>query len=448
MAETTHPGSAVDDEVTDLAKRHLVPAMTQIGRAIESPAVFSKASGIRVWDSEGREYVDAMSGMMNVNLGYGRDDIAQALAEASKNLSFAITFFGYSHEPQVRLAEKLSEVTPAGIERFFFTVGGSDAIDSAIKLARQYHRSRGKPDKSKIVGRFQSYHGMTLAATALTGAPDYWKAVQPLPPDILHVQQPFDVDDGVAELEKFIEREGADTVAAFIAEPISLPTGAQIPSADYWPKVREVCDRHDVLLVIDEVITGFGRTGRMFAIEHWGVSPDMLVMAKGITSGYAPLGALGMRSAIVDSIADAGDFVAHGFTAGGHPVSCAAALENLRIFEEERLLEGAEEIGEYLEAGLRTVQERTGLIRGVRRLGLLVAVDADLGEDDLSPLPGGDSPGARFNRGLREVGLIGRVYGSTVILGPSLTTTRADADEIVNRLETALRAASDGGATG
>jgi adenosylmethionine-8-amino-7-oxononanoate aminotransferase len=430
----------------DAGSGHLVPAMTQLASALAEPAVLAHGQGLRLWDTGGREYLDAFSGMMNVNLGYGREDMARCLADASRDLSFALSFFGYSHLPQAELAGDLAAVTPAGIERFFFTTGGSDAIDTAIKLARHYHRVRGRDHKTKILGRYQSYHGMTLAATRLSGSEVYWRNAEPLPPGVVHIPQPnADPEAGggadpATALEAHIQQEGPESIAAFIAEPISLPTGAALPPADYWPNVRQICSAHDILLVSDEVITGFGRTGRMFAIEHWGVSPDLLVMAKGITAGYAPLGAVGLTSEVVDAIARSGDILAHGFTCGGHPISCAAARKNLEILARDGLVARTEELGRYLERRLR---DRGDVVRDVPRLGLLFAVDADVGPVDLAPLPGPGSTGAALNQGLREEGLLARVYGSTIVMGPSFTITQAEADEIADRLGRALARATE-----
>ena len=273
------------------------------------------------------------------------------------------------------LAEKLAAITPGRIDRFVFTVGGSDANETALKVARLYQARRGYPEKVVVLAREQSYHGMSMGGTSLTGSASYWDGIGPLLPGIEHLPQPDPADpDAAAAVAAAIERIGPERVGAFIAEPISNPAGVNVPHPSYWPAVREICDRHGILLIADEVITGFGRTGRMFACEHWGLEPDIIAISKGLTSGYQPLGAAGFTSEIIEAVGDQTEPFLHGFTAGGHPAACAVALANIEIIEDEELVANAERVGGLLRERLQALSAELGRRRGPG-LGLLCAID-------------------------------------------------------------------------
>jgi putrescine aminotransferase len=408
----------------------LVHHMTMLSDAASrGPKVLVSGRGVRVIDSEGKSYIDALSGLYNVNAGYGREELGAVAAEAMGKLGFGPLFFGRATEPALALADKLAEMIPASMDRIFLTLGGSDAVDSAIKLVRHVNTLAGNPQKMKIIARRDSYHGMTMGGTTATGQQALRNQVGPLLPQVLHVGQP-DPDDGrvsAAELEQAILREGADTVAAFIGEPIAVPPGVAVPAADYWSEIQTVCRRHGVLLIIDEVITGFGRTGRMFASEHWGIAPDLLLMSKGLSSGYVPIGAVGMRSELVDELERSKTLLPHGFTTGGHPTCCAVALANIAILERENLVDNAAAMGAHLEQGLRDLSAAHEPATAVRALGMLTAIDVP-GDVDGGP--------ASFwiAAEMEQRGVLLRPYGPSLVIAPPLVATPQDIDAILEPL--------------
>lgn len=427
-------------EVADADLRHVIhPFSLLAGRTREHLLIVERAHGLRLYDIDGNEYLDAKSGLVNVNVGWGREELGRVAGEATATLGYASLFFDHGHVPAAMLAQRLAGLTPGAIDRFLFTVGGSDANETALKLARMYHAARGEPRKTTVIARDSSYHGMSMGGTSMSGAAAYWAGIGPMLPGVVHIPQPDPADPRAAEvLDAAIRAAGPDTVAAFIAEPISNPAGVNVPHPGYWPAVREICDRHDVLLIADEVITGFGRTGRMFACEHWGLEPDVISLSKGLTSGYQPLGAAGFTSAIIDTIADATAPLLHGFTAGGHPAGCAVALATLDIMEREDLVANADRMGERLRDRLRAMSDRLQL-GTVRGLGLLCALDLGASGGGATPASGTETPGGRVEALLRERRMLIRRYADTMILAPALTVTPQEVDEIADRLEAAIR---------
>ena len=415
---------------------HTVLQMTSLSKAAsEGPLVVASASGNRLRDVDGIEYIDAVNGLFNVNIGYGRSELADAAREVMARTSFGSSYFGRTTVEALALCDKLASITPPGIDRFFLTVGGSDANDTAIKLIRHANILSGRPEKMMVIGRRDGFHGMTLGGTTLTGISSLRDSIGPLLPGVVHIGQPgHPAGDGATaeQLEAKILELGAENVAAFIGEPISLPPGIAIPPNDYWPAIREVCTRHDVLLIADEVVTGFGRTGKMFASEHWGINPDVLLMSKGITSGYMPLGAVGIKDELYQTLFNSDTIMPHGFTNGGHPVACAVALANIAILEDEGIVENAAKVGEFLNARLHAFAERYDAVLSVRSLGMLAAIDID-GEKVT------DSPEAAAKAGyflmdeLAKSGVLVRPYGNTIALGPALISTEEDIDEILGR---------------
>src|SRR5499427_8507962 len=330
------------------------------------PMVYVKGRGATITDIQGREYIDGLAGLWNTNVGHGREELAKAAAEQMGELAYFSAYAGSSNIPAVELAEKLISLSYKNMQGVFFTCGGAESNESAFKTARFYWKAKGKPDKVKIIARHQSYHGVTLQAMSATGMAPYWKMFEPRVPGFLHVQTCYpyrfqgakpgeSVGQAAArEIEETILREGADTVAAVIGEPIHGGGGVIYPTDDYWPSVREVCNRHNVLMIADEVITGFCRTGRWFAMSHWNVKPDIVSFAKGVTSGYLPLGGIMVTKPIKDAM-DAvkpADRWMHASTYSAHPTCCAVALTNLDILERERLAENAAKMGERLLANL------------------------------------------------------------------------------------------------
>lgn len=400
--------------------------------------IFAKAAGIRLWDVDGKEYIDGLSGLCNVNVGYGRRELARVAVQNLEDLSFGTLFWARGSTQAAELADKLADITPAGIERFFFTCGGSEAVETAIKLVRYANCANGRHDRIKIIGRHSSYHGVSLGALSATGAEAYREDFGPLVPGFIHIGQPWHAD-AAQELEECILKEGPETVAAFIAEPASLPAGLCVPSPTYWPDIRAICDKYDVALILDEVVTGFGRTGEMFASDHWGLSPDLIVMAKGITSGYLPLGAVGLQESFYRSIARLKKPLMHGFTAGGHPACCAVALKNIEIIESERLVERAASMGELLKGSLEDIAERCDLGE-VRGMGLLCVLD--LARRDRGAAINCRLDGREVCAEAARRGLLVREYREAVGLGPSLTVTEAEIAELTTLLEQSILAVS------
>jgi adenosylmethionine-8-amino-7-oxononanoate aminotransferase len=362
-----------------------------------APLAIERAEGVWLHTRDGRRVLDAAGGAIAVNVGHGRREVAEAVARALERTSFAVPVF--ATEERLRLVERLQERwLPGDLRRTFFTSGGSEAMDAAIRLARQHHVAAGRPERWKVIGRELSYHGTTLATLAVGGHAKRRKPFGPLLLDLpkapacyclrcpLGRRYPACDVACAEELARVIEREGPETVAAFVAEPVVGSTaGALAPPAEYWPRVAEVCRAHGVLLVADEVMTGFGRTGRRFGVEHWDVVPDILVGGKGLAGGYAPLGAVFARDAVVEPLAAAGDELMY-YTFGGHPGACAAADAVLAILEREDLVRRAATMGERLREALAPL-ERHPNVAEVRGLGLLQAVELVRDRETLEPFP-------------------------------------------------------------
>jgi adenosylmethionine-8-amino-7-oxononanoate aminotransferase len=351
--------------------------------------------------------------------------------------------------PATRLAHKLSGYAYSNLKTTFFTSGGSESNDSAFKIARYYWKRVGKPDKYKIIARKYSYHGITLAATFATGVERYHKMFGPPVPGFVHVPAPYPYRfDGELKsgetvglaaaraIEEAIQREGADTVAAVIAEPVQGVGGVIIPPDDYFPRVREICDQYGVLLIADEVITGFGRTGELFAINRYGVQPDILSFAKAITSGYQPLGGNQITDAIYDAILSApdSDTWMHGYTYSGHATACAVALRNLELIEDEKLLERSKQMGERLLAGLQSLKE-FAIVGDVRGIGLICGVEL---VTDKATKTADPALAAKLTRMCQDRGLRTRNVGSTLAFSPPLTISEDEVDEIVRILGSVL----------
>lgn len=419
---------------------HAVLQMAALAPIEENgPLVIAEAAGNTLRDVEGREFFDAINGLFNVNVGYGRTELADVAAATMARLGFASNFFGRTTAEALELSAKLAEITPASLDRFFLTVGGSDAIDTAIKLVRHANILAGKPEKMTVIARRDGYHGMTMGGTTATGIAMMRSNIGPLLPGVVHIGQPgrFGDDATADDLERTILELGPDTVAAFLGEPISLPPGLAIPPDDYWPAIRAVCTRYDVRLIADEVICGFGRTGRMFACEHWGIEPDLMTMSKGITSGYMPLGAVGLREDHYETLLGSDGILPHGFTAGGHPVACAVALANIDLIEREGMVENAAAVGDYMATRLEQLEARHDAVLGVRSKGMLGAFDLDgaalVGADDAA------RASAILVAELTANGVLVRPYGNTIVFGPALPTPRAEIDLLFDRFDEAIQ---------
>ena len=406
--------------------------------------------GCTVVDAHGREYLDALSGLWLVNVGHGRSAIAEAMAQQAKTLAYASASRATTL-PAIQLATLLARLTPGDLSSVFFSGGGSEAVESALKIARQYHTLRGEPERYKVIARRGSYHGATYGAMSVSGAPrsvdPYYS---PLLPGALTVSAPYCYRcdyrktypacevycaDAIADLMVY---ENPRTVAAVIAEPISAACGVVVPPAEYFPRLRDICDRHGVLLIFDEIITGFGRTGTMFAAEHWGVVPDIMALAKGLSSGYAPIAATVCRTHIARQFDSAqGKALAHLLTFGGQAVACAAALANLDIIVQEQLVENAAQQGQYLLAQLQQVAARHPSVGDVRGLGLLCALELVKDRRTKEPFAAEGPEISRLLEILAELGMLTRA-DTNLYLAPPLCIQRHEVDRLVAMVEAGL----------
>jgi adenosylmethionine-8-amino-7-oxononanoate aminotransferase len=436
-----------DRELIDLDLACLWHPMLQ-HRGLEAapPKRIERASGSFLYDAKGERWLDAASGLWCVNVGHGREELADVAREQMARLAYVPMTL--SHEPAIRLAGKLVELLgyPGKV---YFSNSGSEANEAAFKIARQYHAQVGNAGRFKIVARNRGYHGATLGALSATGQEERRFGYEPLAPGFVFTEAPDpyrDVSDCAAALEKTIEREGPDTVAAFIMEPIIAGGGVLVPPDDYLPGVREVCDRTGVLLILDEVVTGFGRTGKMFCHQHWGVTPDLITLAKGIASGYMPLAATVAKPGIFEAFEGApGDLrhFRHVNTYGGHPVATAVALRNIEIIEREGLVTRAAEKGRALMAKLQCLASHPN-VGELRGKGLLIGIELVEDVESQQPL----SPallGAVVAGCARHGVLIGRTTNATpdrsnvLILAPPLTLEDEEAELLGSALEAALQ---------
>lgn len=418
----------------------------------QTPIVLVAGDGAVLRDAEGREYIDGLASLWNVNAGHGRRELAEAAAEQMRRLAYASAYVGFTNEPAVRLAERLLGLAYANLSGVYFTTGGAESNETAFKIARYFWRRRGMPSKTKVIARYHGYHGVTMAAMSATGIPSYHVMFQPVVPGFIHItpSYPYRYPGSMADaLDEAIRREGADNVAAFIAEPVIGAGGVIPPTPDYFPRIREICDRHQVLFIADEVITGFGRTGRWFALGHWGIEPDIVSFAKGVTSAYLPLGGAMVSREIHKMILDAPapERFMHAATYSGHPTCCAVALRNLDIIEREGLVERARTAGMRLLYGLQTLRDLTA-VGDVRGLGLMCGVELVADQGTKAPALG---LGGRVLAEARKRGLITRIrpgqageqpIGDTICLAPPLVVTDAQVDRIVEILRESVRVVS------
>jgi adenosylmethionine-8-amino-7-oxononanoate aminotransferase len=402
-------------------------------------------------DADGREYLDGLSGLWNVVVGHGREELARAAMEQMEELAYCSGYAGSSNLRAIELAEKLASLAYPSITRFFFTSGGGEASETSFKLARSYWKIRGFPTKTKVISRQWGYHGVTLAAMSATGISGYWPLFEPRVPGFIHIPSPYPyryeappgVSPGVAaadELERAILQEGPETIAMFIAEPIQGAGGVLVPQEDYFRRIREICDQYDVLFVADEVITGFGRTGKWFALDHWGVEPDVFQFAKAITSGYFPFGGIGISDRLAATLDEAGEPWMHAYTYSAHPVGCAVALRMLRIIEDERFPEQAAAKGDELLARLRSALADHPNVGNIRGKGLMCAVELVEDRESKRSFPADHGIGAAVLRASLDRGLVSRVKADTYVLAPPIVITNAQIQRTVEILAESIRA--------
>ncbi len=418
------------------------------------PDIIARGDGSWIWDVDGHKLIDGVGGLWSANLGFGRREVRDAIVAQLDELAFYNTFRGTSHPRAIELSARLVKMMePDGVAAVFFSNGGSDAVEGALKLARQYWKLKGQGDRTKYISLRQGYHGTHFGGMSVNGNTNFRRAYEPLLPGCFHVDTPWlyrnpYTDDPVRLaqicadlLDREITFQGPDTVAAFIAEPVQGSGGVIVPPAEYWPLVRQVCDKHGVLLIADEVVTGFGRTGHMFGTRMWGVNADLWCLAKGISSGYVPLGATAI-SARLAQVFQAGDAslgsVAHGYTYSGHPVAAAAALATLDVIEAEDVAGNAARQGAYLLARLRDLQRRSRLIGDVRGAGLMVGLELVADKATKAAFARGASAPMAVTRAAYRRGAMVRNSSSNIILSPALTISREEIDVLCDVLEGAF----------
>jgi len=434
--------------------RHLLHPMTHPGTVRDAPPdIIARGDGSWIWDVDGHRLIDAVGGLWCANLGFGRREIRDAIVAQLDELPFYNTFRGANHPRAIELSQRLVNLMqPDGVGAVHFSSGGSDAVDSALKLARQYWKVIGQRDRTKFISLRQGYHGVHFGGASVNGNTPFRRAYEPLLPGCFHVdtpwlyrnpytQDPEQLGRICAELlEREIVFQSPDTVAAFIAEPVQGAGGVIVPPPNYWPLVREICDRHGVLLIADEVVTGFGRTGHMFGTRLWGVKADLWCLAKGISSGYVPLGATAVSARVIQAFKDADPVLGtinHGYTYGAHPVAAAAALATLDIIEREDIPARAAREGRYFLERLHAMK-RFRIVGDVRGIGLMAGIELVADKRTRAPFARGAPELSRVHREAYRRGAMIRLSGANIILSPALTIERAQLDLLCDALEGAF----------
>lgn len=419
------------------------------------PRIIVKGDGAYVTDIDGKVYVDGVGGLWNVNVGHNRAEVKAAIAAQMDEISYYSSFAGTTTPPSIELSAKIIEMTAEeDMARVLFSANGSDAVETALKLSRQYWKLEGEPERTGFISLKQGYHGVHLGGTSVNGSTIYRSAYGPLLPGCYQVDSPWTYRNPYSEdpeelteaiitqIDRLIRHQGAQTIAAFIAEPVQGAGGIIVPPSGFWPRLREVLDRCGILLISDEVVTGFGRSGSMFGARGWGVKPDIMCFAKGITAGYIPLGATVINKRIYSAwqkgISPDG-FIMHGYTATGHALGCAAANATLKIVEDEDLPANAARQGKRLIDGLRDVPDWSSLVGEVRGKGLMVGLDLVADKRTREPINPAEGQGEMIATFARDEGVIVRPAGSVIIISPPLTLTEDETDKIVNALTSALR---------
>jgi len=424
------------DEIVELSRRHTLFEWS--AQSAVDPIPVARAKGIYFWTPEEKRYIDFNSQLMCVNIGHGDERVVRAIQEQAAVLPYANPFM--ATEVRARLGAKLAEITPGDIEAFFFTNGGAEANENAIRIARMFS------GRHKIGARYRSYHGGTAGALTLTGDPRRWAAEPGIPgvfriPDFYHgIQRGSDTTEEVlARTEETLELEGAKTVAAIIVEPVVGTNGVLIPPDGYMQGLRAMCDKHGILLIADEVMAGFGRTGEWFSVNHWKVVPDLISMAKGLTSAYVQLGAVGMRRHIADHF-DKNVFYG-GLTYNSHPLACAAALATIAVYEEDQLMENAQRMGRLMRELFEDLQKRHPSVGAARNIGLFGIVELVRNRETREPMApfNGSSPEMQeLHKFFRQEGLYTLVRWNTFFTNPPLCITEAEMREAFGIIDKGL----------
>src|SRR5437762_2368732 len=443
-------------ELLEIDRRYLVHPLHH-PEEHKAPLLVESGKGAMLHLADGREVIDGLAGLWNVNVGHGRVELADAAAGQMRKIAYASAYVGATNEPAIRLGEKIVKHAYSNSSAVYYTTGGAESNESAFKTARFFWKVQDKPDKTKIISRTHGYHGVTMAAMSATGMAAYHKMFGPLMPGFIQVAAPYpyrwqgnqECGIGAAEaIEKAILTEGPETVGAVIAEPVMGAGGVIVPPESYFPKLRQICDQYDVLLIADEVITGFGRTGRWFALGHWGVEPDIVSFAKGVTSGYLPLGGIILSQRVHGAIlaAPMDQRYMHAATYSGHPVCCAVGVRNVEIIEEEGLVERSAQMGKRLLAALEELYNLPN-VGEVRGLGLMCGIELVADKSTKAPALG---LGVKVAREAMARGLLVRArpgsadpqMGDTLCLSPPLSTPQEVLDRIPQILRESIIAAT------
>ena len=431
-------------ELQNIDLNHHFHPFTSTSDIKDGARIIKEGKGIYLWDSEGKKYLDAMAGLWCVNIGYGRDELANAAHRQMKELPYYNTFFQTSHPPVVELSKLLTEILPGNMQKIFFSSSGSEANDTNIRLVRHYWNCLGKPNKRIIISRKNAYHGSSVGSASLGGM-DAMHAQGGLPiPDIVHINQPYWYGEGqdysseefgllrANELEEMINKVGEHNIAAFIAEPIQGAGGVIIPPDTYWPQIKSICEKYEILLVVDEVICAFGRTGRWFGSHTYDLNPDIITIAKGLSSGYQPIGGSAISKNISDILDHSGGEFAHGYTYSGHPVAAAVALENLRILQEEKIIENVEmSTSIYLKQKWETLCEHP-MVAEARIKGMMGAIELSPDKKNRTSFK---APAGSAGLATREIcfenGLIMRHVYDRMIISPPLIINKDEIDNLI-----------------
>ena len=433
------------DQLQDLDSKHYLHPFTDHKKlADERSRIITRADGIYLWDSDGNRYLDAMAGLWCVNVGYGREEIAEAVNQQIRELPYYNSFFKTAHPPAIELSRLVCSLAPAHLNRVFFTGSGSEANDTVVRMVRFYWSLKGLPDKKLIISRHNAYHGSTVAAASLGGM-QTMHAQGGLPiPDIDYIGQPYWYQDGgdlfpeefgekvADELEQKILELGVDNVAAFIGEPIQGAGGVIIPPSTYWPRIQSICDKYQILLVADEVICGFGRTGKWFGSDYYEIKPDLMSIAKGLSSGYIPIGGVLVSDEVASVLIEEGGEFNHGFTYSGHPVAAAAAIANLNILRDEGLVDRVDtETAPYIAEKWQQLTSHA-LVGEARIVGLIGALELVKDKTTRQFFDDRGAAGTLCRDICFDSGLVMRAIEDTMVISPPLCITREEIDELIN----------------
>jgi len=432
-------------QATD-AGHHLHPFTDSRALSETGARVITRGQGVYLWDSEGKQLIDGMAGLWCVHLGYGRQELIDAANRQFRELPYYNTFFQTTHPPAAQLAGEIAGITPGDLNHVFFANSGSEAIDTVIRLVRYYWQLKGKPYRTILIGRENAYHGSTIGGASLGGMNAMRQQGGPLVPGIHHIGQPYWYGEGgdsseeefglarARELEDRILELGPDNVAAFVGEPVQGAGGVIVPPASYWPEIQRICRKYDILLVSDEVICGFGRTGEWFGCETFGFQPDIMSMAKGMSSGYLPISAVAVGDRITRALNESGGPLHHGFTYSGHPVAAAVALENIRLLKAEDTVDYvANDIGPYFQDNLREAIGDHPLCGHIEGVGLLAGIALVKDKANKTFFEADLDVGTLCRNHCFENGLIMRACGNRMVLCPPLIISRDEVDELLRK---------------